>query len=206
MLSRFQSYIRDLTNEIPNWDSDVLEILSEEVQLDDNDIKKESLEKFTELLKVIINEANSNDISIDEVLSLFEDYKCKEFAGIYIKRKMQTFNAFKVLKNLEKKDSYKAKFCIDLIWNSYVLRYDPYLNVEAQSPISENEYAALASRLDAFVDMCIARQLCASAIGKELEEETGLSNEICRYIAEKIDDDLEKLKLNFIIEKLTSRE
>ena len=41
MLSRFQSYIRDLTNEIPNWDSDVLEILSEEVQLDDNDIKKE---------------------------------------------------------------------------------------------------------------------------------------------------------------------
>lgn len=206
MLSRFQSYIRDLTNEIPNWDSDVLEILSEEVQLDDNDIKKESLEKFTELLKVIINDANSNDISIEEVLSLFEDYKCKEFAGIYIKRKMQTFNAFKVLKNLENKDSYKAKFCIDLIWNSYVLRYDPYLNVEAQSPISENEYAALASRLDAFVDMCIARQLCASAIGKELEEETGLSNEICRYIAEKIDGDLEKLKLNFIIEKLTSRE
>lgn len=202
MLSKFQNYIQDLTKQVPNWDNDVVDILSDEAQSDNNGIKKQSLDKFTELLKEIVNEANSNDVPVEEVLSLFKAYKCKDFASVFIKRKMQTFNAFKVLRDLEKTDPYKAKFCIDLIWNSYVLRYDPYLDIKTQSPINENEYISLASRLDAFADICVARQLCVSAISRELKEETGLSNEICKYITEKIDNDLEKLKLNFIIERL----
>lgn len=206
MLFEFQNAIQELSKQIPSWDDDVTKILSDEEHTDGNEVQKQSLDKFTELLRTIVKQANDNSVPVNEIISLFENYKCYKFASIYIKRKMQTFEGFKVLRDLEKKDSYKTKFCIDLIWSSYIVRYNPYLNIETHSPISENEYISVADRLDAFVDMCVVRQLCASAICKELEDETGLSNDVCQYMAKKIDDDFEKLKLNFIIENLTSHE
>ena len=203
MISKLKKSLEDLNQQMPGWDESVFQILNSNENHDNYENSIE-LDAFTELLKSLVNQANNNDIPLEDVISLFKDYKCFDFASIYIKRKMQMFSVFKVLRDLEKNDLYKTKFFIDLIWNSYVIRFDPYLEIEKQSPISEKEYVSIASRLYSFSNMCAARRLCESAICKELEEETGLSNEICKYISEKIDCNMNNLKLNFVIDRLAS--
>ena len=207
MLSKFEKGIQELLNMNPDWDKEVtafLENKNNTDNTDDNDTQRELLDKFTEVLEDIIEEANNSGIAIDEVVSLFEKKECYKFAKTYIKRKMQTFESFKVLRDLEKNDKIKAKFCIDLIWNSYILRYDPFLDFDSSSIISEKEYFSIGSCLDSFTDVCVVRLLCGSAISKELEEDSGLSTEICQYVAEKIDNDFEKIKLNYIVKRLSS--
>lgn len=205
MLSNMQNQIENLTKKIPNWDEIVANALNDE-QTNDEEMQEGVLNSFTELLNSIVKQANENNITTDEVLSLFKDYNCYQFASAFIKRKMKLFDGFKALRDLEHEDLFKAKYCIDLIWNSYVIRFDPYLNIPSQSPISnEEDYVSVARCLDSFADMCVVRQLSASAIYKELKDETRLSDDICHYITDRIDKDFEKIKMNYIIDKLDSQ-
>ena len=205
MLKKLQNEIENLTKEIPNWDIIVDNALNHE-QTNDEEMQKGVLDRFTELLNTIVKQANEKNIPMNDVLSLFKDYKCSQFVSVFIKRKMKLFGGFKALRDLEQKDLFKAKYCIDLIWSSYVVRFDPYLDIPSQSPISnEEDFVSVASSLDSFADMCVVRQLSASAICKELKEETGLSDDLSHYITDKIDKDFEKIKMNYIVDNLDSQ-
>lgn len=199
----FEKGIQELSQLNSNWDDVLTSFLDDKNDTNANKEQREVIKKFTELLDSIIEEANRSRISVDKVESLFDGKKCEKYAKSYIKRKMQTYDSFKALRDLDNKDRIKAKFCVDLIWDSNIIRYDPNIDFETQNLIEEKEYNSVVNSLDLFTDTCVVHSLCVSAICKELEKESGLSNEMCKYIAEKIDNDFEKLKLNYIIEKLT---
>lgn len=199
MLQKFQELIKDLTKRIPSWDHDVNVILNDEEQ---EGIAHESLSEFTDVLKTIVKLANENDIPPNDVISLFESCESYEHVKVFVNKKMLTYSNFKVLRELEKKDLYKAKYCVDLLWSSSVLRFNPYMEFDKNIPIGEKDYLGLAYHMDLFIEMCVARHLCHNAILIELSNETGVSAEMCEYIADKIDGDFEKLKLNFIIDRL----
>lgn len=204
MLKQFVDEINALEKEIPNWDEDVARFLSKEDDDSFDESGKTALQKLTELLNLIIKRANKQNLDTDDVIALFTKYKSGEYATNYIKRSMEIYRKFGILRKIEEENIYKAKQCIDLIWSNYILRYTPNMNFDTDTPISEDEYFVIASLLENFTDMCIKRQLSYEGILKILYDDSDMSSVICQYFAGKIDNDFEKLKLNYIIKKMTS--
>ena len=204
-IDQIKEILKDLNGKYPDWDKEVTSILSNDEHNDNIGVQSGTLDMFTDTLKRIVKLANEDSIPLEEVLSVFEECKCFEYAKIYISRSMHNYDGFRPLRELEKTGFLNTKSIIDLIWTSYIIRYDPYLDFTTINAINEDDYLSVASRLDAFSDMCVARQLCKSSIKKNLIDETGLSDDVCEYITEKIDTDFDKLRLNFIIERITSK-
>lgn len=202
MLSAIQTSIKELTQKHPSWDRDVADFFEHGTTQDTNP-DEEMLDNFTDLLSQIIEFAKSGELSSETAISLFDDYACKGYASKYIKLKLRTYNSYKALRELASTDIYKAKYCVDLIWSSYILRFNPHLVFDENVPLKEEEFKNVAVQLDRFTDFCIDRGYHISAIMFELKSDANFSDPLCEYIAEKIDSDFEKLKLNYIIHRIS---
>lgn len=202
MLSAIQNKIKEITRKFPNWDKEVAQFF-EEHNSQDGAPNEEMLDSFTELLTQILEYAKTDEGEYESVISLLDSYACQEYASRYIKLKLRTFENYNPLRKLAEKDIYKAKYCVDLIWSSYVLRFNPHLVFDEAVPLREDEFKSVAMQIDRFTDFCIDRSFCASAIASELREDSDFPEALCDYIAGKIDADFEKLKLNYIIHKLS---
>ena len=204
MLKQFVEEIEAFGQEIPNWDEDVSRFLTDEDGENSDESGEIAFQKLTELLNSIISRANKQDLDAKDVSALFEKYKSGKYAANYINKSMRIYNKFGILRKLEGENIYKAKQCIDFIWINYILRYTPNIKLGTDTFISEDEYFVIASLLDSFTEMCIRRQLSYEGICNILSEDSGMSSAICQYFAGKIDNDFEKLKLNYIIKKISS--
>lgn len=202
MLSAIQNSIKEMTRKFPNWDKEVAQFFQEH-NSQDGTPNEEMLDSFTELLTQILEYAKTEEGGYEKVISLLDSYACQEYASRYIKLKLRTFENFKPLRKLAENDIYKAKYCVDLIWSSYVLRFNPHLVFDEAVPLREDEFKSVAMQIDRFTDFCIDRSFCVSAIASELREDSDYPEALCDYIAGKIDADFEKLKLNYIIHKLS---
>lgn len=202
MLSTIQDRIAELTRKFPSWDRDVAQFF-EDSDSQNNIPNEEILDSFTDVLEQVLEYAKAEDGNYERAMSIFENYSCKEYVSRYIKLKLRTFENYKPLCDLAIKDIYKAKYCVDLLWTSYILRFNPHLVFDETVPLTEEQFKSVAMELDRFTDFCVDRGFCASAIAVELKENSGASEIICNYIAEKIDADFEKLKLNYVIHKIS---
>ena len=202
MLSTLQNRIKEVTQKFPNWDKEVAQFF-EDNNSRDGTPNEEILDNYTELLTQVLEYAKSEEGSFESAISIFDDYACQEYASRYIKLKLRTFENYKPLRKLAEKDIYKAKYCVDLLWSSYVLRFNPHLVFDEAVPLREEEFKSVAMQLDRFTDYCIDRSFCASAIAVEIREDADFPEALCDYIAAKIDADFEKLKLNYIMHKLS---
>ncbi len=202
MLALITDLIKGMSDEYPNWDELIVETLNNESG-DDRGV--DVLEKFTSILKKVIEMLKNEDVHIDDVEKLFEPYKCKEHAIKFINVILRTYNSFDALRKLEKDDIYKAKKCVDQIWESYILRYNPYFDNQESVLLNENEYKNVAREIDRITDLCLEHNFHVFAISKQFEDKSGLSTELCGYISKKIDEDFEKLKLNYIIYNLIEK-
>ena len=201
MLSTLRNRIKEVTQKFPNWDKEVAQFFGNNSQ--DSIPNEEILDNYTELLTQVLEYAKSEDGNFESAISIFDDYACQEYASRYIKLKLRTFENYKPLRKLAEKDIYKAKYCVDLLWSSYVLRFNPHLVFDDAVPLREEEFKSVAMQLDRFTDFCIDRGFCVSAIASELREDADFPDALCDYIAGKIDADFEKVKLNYIIHKLS---
>lgn len=205
MLSSIKSIISELNHSFPNWDTEITRFLEDDID-SEHPIDNKILDSFSEILNQSFKYVKLEGNTLDDIMSIFKDYDCKEFVSQYLNARLKTLESYKPLRDLEKDDIYKAKFCVDLMWSSFILRFNPYLSFDKNVPLSKADFKKVAKRLDQFTDLCISRGFCLLAIVEKLKEESCMSDSLCNYIAEKIDTDFEKLKLNYIIYKISNCE
>ncbi len=202
MLSLINGLLKGLSDKHQNWDKLIVGTLKNE---EGNDKGINALEDLTMVLKQIIEMLKNEDVSIDEIEKLFEEYECKEYAIRYINTILRTYHSFDALRNLEKDDIYKAKQCVDQIWESYILRFNPYYDNQENILLKESEYKSVAREIERITEVCIEHNFHVFAILKQFEDKSGLSSELCGYISKKVDMDFEKLQLSYIIYNLSER-
>ena len=202
MLARINGLLKGMSDKYLAWDELIVETLKNETG-DEKGVN--ALEELTSILKQVIEMLKNEDVHIEDVEKLFESYKCKEYAIKYINVILRTYHSFDALRKLEKDDIYKAKKCVDQIWESYILRYNPYFDNQENVLLNENEYKNVAREIDRITDLCLEHNFHVFAISKQFEDKSGLSSELCGYISKKIDEDFEKLKLSYIIYNLTEK-
>ncbi|MEE1124604.1 MAG: hypothetical protein U0L18_01525 [Acutalibacteraceae bacterium] len=202
MLGSINKLLKDMSDKYPDWDKLIVETLSSS-EVTDNGLN--ALDKFTSILKNIIEMLKSEVMCLEDVKNLFEAYECRDYTIKYISANLQTYHNFDALRKLENDDIYKAKKCVDQIWESYILRYNPFFDNQENVLLSANDYRSVAKEIDRIIDLCIENNLHVFAILKQVEDRSELSHELCEYISKKIDEDFDKLKLNYIIYNINNK-
>lgn len=204
MLDLVRNLVEEITKQFPDWDRQITQALDDDTEMDESN--QNLLDAFTNMLKQLVEKVKEHEILETTIYEFFKPYQCCDYATKYIKRALDKYRRLEPLRNLEREDIYKAKNCIDQIFTSYILRYNPYFDIENNILLTAQEYRDVAKEIDRNTDICVGYNLHVFAISKHFNQETGLSKELCDYIASKIDADFDKLKLNFIIYKLKSIE
>lgn len=202
MLTSIQNKIKEMNTKFPNWDCNVAAFFESSAPRE-GDPNEDMLDAFTDLLASLIEVVKTDDIAVEDAVCLLDDYACKSYAAKYITFKLRSYNNYKPLRELAEADIYKAKCCVDLIWSSYVLRFNPHLVFDDSVPLKEVDFKNLAAQLDRFTDFCVDRSYSFPAIIEELKDDANFGDVLCEYIAGKIDADFEKLKLNYIMRRLS---
>lgn len=209
MLTDIRKSIVELNKEYPEWDEVVSNFFNVASKDTDNDIKdildkdEDIISAFIDILNKTIELAKKHDLNVDDVTSIFDQYTCKEDIQKRIKLSLNRYSSYKKIRDIAIESEFQAKYVLDTIWNMCILRYNANYKFEDDFPMTKEEFDRASNELDKLVNYCVYRQLHIKSIYKQLQEETGLSETICSYMAEKIDNDFEKLKLNFIINTIT---
>lgn len=198
MLNNLSKAVESIAAKYPQWD----EIVTRFFDDDDEDViegNEELLDAFSEILKDIIVAVKENDLNTQDIESIFKKYSSWGFVKKYLDAKLRVFRDYQPLRKLAKEDRYKAQYCIDLIWASYILRFNSHMEFDSNVPMEEEDFKKAAVRLDRFTDRCVSKIYHRDTIIIELKEESYLPQDLCEYIADKIDTNFEKIKLNYII-------
>lgn len=205
MLSQIQNELETISAQYPNWDSEIAQYLSNN-STQNSAPAPALLDFFSSMLARIVDLSKENELSTNDVLALFSKYACCSFMSDHLQKKMRTYYNLKALRDLARIDIYKAKYCVDLIWSSYILRVDPQLTFDETVPLSKDDFQTASAQLYGFTHFCIDRRLCFSAIATELRENMKFTEALSDYIATKIDNSFNDLQLNFIVRRMFSLE
>ena len=209
MLTDIKKSIVELDKEYPEWDEVVSNFFNVSSKDTDDYIKglsgkdEDIISTFINILNKTIELAKKYDLNLNDVTSVFDTYTCKEDIQKRIKLSLNRYSSYKKIRDIAIESEFQAKYVLDTIWNMCILRYNANYEFEDDFPMTKEEFARTTNELDKLVNYCVYRQLHIKSIYKQLQEETGLPETICNYMAEKIDNDFEKLKLNFIINTIT---
>lgn len=204
-MKKLKKIIDEFGSKYPHWDQVVAEFLDS----DDDEPKpqdQEIMDEFSEILEKIVDVAKAEDLTAKDMAVAFADLACEDFILKYISIKMESYFNYAPLRQLAEEDVFKAQFCIDLIWSSYIVRFNSHMIFDEKIPMNEEDYKTVSVQLDRFVDRCISRQLHRSAVIIDLKDESHLSQEICEYIADKFEKEYNQIRLNYIIYRLSSCE
>lgn len=202
MLTKITQAVTAFTRKYPKWD----DVITNYFDSDDNEASaydQAIMDEFSDILKDTIDVAKEHELDIQELGEVFKNFTCWPFLEKYIKIKLGTFYEYSPLRKIANEDIYKAKYCVDLMWSSYILRFNPHMVFDDQIPMNEEDFKGVASQLDRFTDRCISRQLHRSSVIIELKEDSNLPQTLCEYIADKIEMDYNQIKLNYIIYRLS---
>ena len=205
MLTRLIKTIEVFSEKYPKWD----EVIANFFNSDNDEVSSHDqavMDEFSDILMETVNIAKNNNIEIQELASIFGDFVCWPFIEKFIAVKLGSFYEYLPLRKIANEDSYKAKYCIDLIWSSYIVRFDSHMVFDDRIPMSEDDFKGVAVQLDRFTDRCISRQLHRSSVIIELQEDSNLPQTLCEYVADKFETDYHQIRLNYIIYRLSSCE
>ena len=204
-MKKLKKLIDEFGSKYPYWDRVVAEFLAS----NDDELKpqdQEIMDEFSEILEKIEDVAKVENLTPEDMSVAFADLACGDFMKKYISMKMESYFNYAPLRQLAEEDVIKAQFCIDLIWSSYIVRFNSHMIFDEKIPMNEEEYKTVSAQLDRFVDRCISRQLHRSAVIIDLKDEAHLSQEMCEYIADKFEKEYNQIRLNYIIYRLASCE
>ena len=200
-----QNLIKNALDELncnnPNWDMEVLEYLE-----NDKGEGKESFNKLTEILLQIVNKIRDQKMTKDDlkhILSDYQQYKSFDYIFRYIWNKISIYADYSLLRDMCQSDKYMAQRIVDIIWDEHIYRFNPYMIWTEKIKIDDDSiYKNLAIRLNKYVIRSVRYSLTYDAMVESLKTDSELSDEICRYIAKKIDENMKELKINYILDRL----
>ena len=119
------------------------------------------------------------------------------------KSMLQIYMEFSLLRELEDRSDESVRGLLSTIYNKYIVRFEPgYLNNFANKKYDEDVLGNLVACITYLTDYYIARSYTMQGIIKDLEDESGLSQENCEYWGELIEQNYSMLKMNYIVSEL----
>ncbi|MCI8994384.1 MAG: hypothetical protein HFI31_02895 [Lachnospiraceae bacterium] len=120
-------------------------------------------------------------------------------------RTLRFYIQFEPLRDLDSRDRVALKGLILSIYQKYIVRLEPgYIKMLNLEGIRSEELQEIARYMDYMTDFYVSRSYTRWGIIRDLLDESGLSEEICDYWAELIEQNYMQLKMNYIVESLES--
>ena len=191
----------ELNKKYPQWDVEVSEYLET-----DTDTPNEPYKHLTDILKQIILQIRDKKLVRDDLTQIFSEYKqykCYDYIVTFVWNRINLYSDYSLLRETHETDKYMAQKIIDIIWDEIIFRFNPYLDWEERLKIdNDSTYRNLAKRLDIYVTKCVRFSLTYDAMVKTLENESEMPEELCRYVAKKVEENMRDLKINYILDRL----
>lgn len=137
---------------------------------------------------------------------LFEEHISEATVETLIKRTqnaLQFYFAFNALRKIEKRDKKALEGLLTSVYQKYIVRMERgYLERIELEGCSREEIFDIANRMRYLTDYYVSKRFTRKGMIRDLWDETGLSDEICEYWAELIDQNYMELKMNYIVGEL----
>lgn len=200
-----KNYIKNLFDEFTqkssNWDTEVSEYLD-----NDDESGKKSFDQLIEVLTQFISLIRDDKVTKEYLEQLFieyKHYKSYKYIITFVWNRISIYSDYSPLREAFRLDKFKAQKILEIIWEEYIYRLNPYLNWKDKLVIEDDSiYENLANRLGKYVSRSVRYSLTYEAMVDSLKKESELPEELCRYIAKRIDENMKELKINYIIDRL----
>lgn len=122
----------------------------------------------------------------------------------YVDDMLNMYYASEAMRELEKKNPARVKSAIDYIFERRILRYESGFEKTYQKYGFEDEedFAEAAEVLDSLCTFVVSRNLYKATMTEVIYDNIRLSQEACRYFADKINEKFEVLQRKLIVGKL----
>ncbi len=193
---KISELIQDLQSIDEQWET---------VFLNEEKREKETEEKLDRLLNVLRQELKAEEPeTVREYLRLLKvRNETAEKLIKTAKSMLQIYMEFSLLRELEDRSDESVRGLLSTIYNKYIVRFEPgYLNNFANKKYDEDVLGNLVACITYLTDYYIARSYTMQGIIKDLEDESGLSQENCEYWGELIEQNYSMLKMNYIVSEL----
>lgn len=187
-----------------DWKQKFIVFLNEEKELDEEDEKR--FECFVEAYREdVINDDLKRK---NEVKKLIDNDILSDNLQEYIQQRLVVYYAFACVRAMEAKDQENTIRVIEELFKKGIVRINPEL-VDCYAELGFESKESLVDLLNAFSSICdfvVYRNLYVDSISKAIYENTRISERVCAYIAELIDQNFESLKTRIILENLIEDE
>ena len=175
-----------LKNEDVNYEQEVKNYILNFLNACKEDVIEGDTQKLKKIEKTVDNDLLYKNISV------------------YIEGMLKPYFAAAPLRVYEVKDENLTNKIIEEVFMSTILRYNPdILNRYAEYGFtSEDDFVEYISILDVLCSFVVERNYCYETIEDVVYSHMRLSKASCKKIATLIDSNFDKLKVNYIIEKL----
>ena len=193
---KISELIQDLQSIDEQWET---------VFLNEEKREKETEEKLDRLLNVLRQELKAEEPeTVREYLRLLKvRNETAEKLIKTAKSMLQIYMEFSLLRELEDRSDESVRGLLSTIYNKYIVRFEQgYLNNFANKKHDEEVLGNLVACITYLTDYYIARSYTMQGIIKDLEDESGLSQENCEYWGELIEQNYSMLKMNYIVSEL----
>ncbi len=193
---KISELIQDLQSIDEQWET---------VFLNEEKREKETEEKLDRLLNVLRQELKAEEPeTVREYLRLLKvRNETAEKLIKTAKSMLQIYMEFSLLRELEDRSDESVRGLLSTIYNKYIVRFEPgFLNNFANKKYDEEVLGNLVACITYLTDYYIARSYTMQGIIKDLEDESGLSQENCEYWGELIEQNYSMLKMNYIVSEL----
>ncbi len=182
-----------------NWKKE-LDLYIKEEDLEED--KKELFSQFFSALKEDTIEARLSNLH--EVEKMINNDLLYESVTNYVDDILSAYNAIAPLRAMEIKDGGLAQKIVDCVFDENILRYNPYLYMryEEYELLSEDVFIDITTVLSSMCTFLVSQNSHYSIMEKFIYDHTRLSKKLCRYIADKINDNFEKIQMCLIMDKL----
>lgn len=181
------------------------QVLDEFFKADEIDTETVGVSEIFDFLDVCMEEIIADKTApLQKVEKLIDnDLLYKNIRG-YVDEMLQPYYASAPLRTLEVKEQEAALHAVEVIFARAILRFDPALP-EKYSELGFENQKAFVDFLNVFDAVCtfaVSKNLCLEAMEDFCYTKTRLSRKLCKRVAELLDENLNQLKLNFIVETL----
>lgn len=194
--------IEELNSINKNW----IDIVQDELNSEKEPSDQKLVKLFNELWS-LIREALKKDFNgTAEVLQTQIDGD-SEWLLMDVRNSLDVFFALEELRKMQK-DKEKCKAIIQYFFDNVILFFDPqFINEYLTFGFDTVEiFWNTARSMDGLIGYYVSRHYTNRAIKRDLEEETGLEEEICEYISDWIIQNYHTLQINVLMDMFSVNE
>lgn len=172
---------------------------NDDSHIQDVEIFRKKVIELLDEIKRIMKEGDCE--KLEEIRKLLDDSAIADSFFISTEKTLTHFRAMSCVRELEKKDIQLAKGLFQKIMLDYVVRWDWKLqeSFNEYHLKTEEDMKKVMQSLDTLSDYYVKNTWVISRTVEDFKEETELSEELCQFYGELLEENYRELKLNLIM-------